>query len=257
VVSAAEKDHLQLYVWKFPIIGRVTYKGFFTREGALKAKRLLEGKEYDTFLQKAGAYSTLGWLKDPIFSSMLDWNDAALANLILHEMVHPTVYFKGETDFNEQMATFIGNRGAIEFLVEKYGPESKEVVEAMRNQEDDLLFSEWIDQACQRLSSYYGKEISREEKLRGRGEVFRCIKEDFREMKGRFKTDSYQHFEKIDLNNAVILAYRRYIHRLEKFEALYERLGWDLRKVVEFLKEIKASGGKPSSFLDRWLEKME
>jgi predicted aminopeptidase len=222
----------------------VTYKGFFTRQDALKAKELLEGKEYDTFLQRAGAYSTLGWLKDPIFSSMLDWNDAALANLILHEMVHPTVYFKGETDFNEQMATFIGNRGAIEFLVEKYGPESKEVVEAIRNQEDDLLFSEWIDQACQRLSTYYAREISKDEKLRGRKEIFQSIKEEFREIKDQFKTDCYKDFEKLELNNAVLLAYRRYFHRLKKFEILYGQLGRDIRRVVEYFKTIQASGDK-------------
>jgi predicted aminopeptidase len=232
----------------------VTYKGFFTREGALKEKRFLDEKEYDTYVQRAGAFSTLGWLKDPIFSSMLDWKDATLANIILHEMVHATVYFKGETDFNEQMATFLGNRGAIEFLAEKYGPGSKEVTEAIHIQKDDLLLSEWIDQACQRLSTYYAQGLSRDEKLRGREEVFRFIKEDFRELKVRFKTDSYKGFEKIDLNNAVLLAYRRYIHRLERFEALYEHLGWDLRKVVEFLKEIRASGGKPSSFLERWMK---
>lgn len=254
VVTASEKDRLQLYAWKFPIIGRVTYKGFFTREGALKEKRFLDGKEYDTLVQRAGAFSTLGWLKDPIFSSMLDWKDATLANIILHEMVHATVYFKGETDFNEQMATFLGNRGAIEFLTEKYGPGSKEVTEAIHIQKDNLLLSEWIDQACQRLSTYYAQELSRDEKLKGREEVFRFIKEDFRELKVRFKTDSYKDFEKIDLNNAVLLAYRRYIHRLEKFEALYEHLGWDLRKVVEFLKEIRASGEKPSSFLERWMK---
>jgi predicted aminopeptidase len=242
VVSAAEKDHLQLYVWKFPIIGRVTYKGFFTREDVLKEKKLLEGMGYDTFVHGVGAYSTLGWLKDPIFSSFLDWGEEALANLILHEMAHGTIYFKGETDLNEQMATFIGNRGAIEFLAEKYGPESKEVVEAMRNQEDDLLFSEWIDQACQRLSTYYGREISRDEKLRGRGEIFQSIKEEFREIKDQLKTDSYKDFEKLDLNNAVLLAYRRYIHRLWKFEILYEQLGRDIRRVVEYFKTIQASG---------------
>jgi predicted aminopeptidase len=248
VVTASEKDRLQLYAWKFPIIGRVTYKGFFTREGALKEKRFLDGKEYDTLVQRAGAFSTLGWFKDPIFSSMLDWKDATLANIILHEMVHATVYFKGETDFNEQMATFLGNRGAIEFLTEKYGPGSKEVTEAIHIQKDNLLLSEWIDQACQRLSTYYAQELSRDEKLKGREEVFRFIKEDFRELKVRFKTDSYKDFEKIDLNNAVLLAYRRYIHRLERFEALYENLGWDLGKVVGFLKEIRASGENPRLF---------
>jgi predicted aminopeptidase len=257
VITACEKDRLQLYTWKFPITGRVTYKSFFTREGALKEKRFLDGKGYDTFVERAGAYSTLGWLKDPIFSSMLDWNEATLVNLILHEMTHATVYFKDETDFNEQMATFIGNRGAIDFLTERYGAGSKEVVEAIYIQEDDLLFSEWVDQAYQRLSTYYAKEIPRDEKLRGREEVFRSFKDELREIKIRFKTDCYKNFEKIDLNNAVLLAYRRYIHRLEKFETLYEHLGWDLRRVVEFFKEIKVSGEAPSSFLERWMGEKE
>ena len=101
VVTASEKDRLQLYTWNFPVTGRVTYKCFFTKEGVLKEKQFLEKKELDTFVQQVGAYSTLGWLRDPIFSSMMEWNHVALVNLILHEMTHATVYFKDETDFNE------------------------------------------------------------------------------------------------------------------------------------------------------------
>jgi predicted aminopeptidase len=254
VVAACEKDRLQSYHWNFPITGRVEYKGFFTREGVLKEKRFLEEKGYDTFMQCVSAYSTLGWLRDPIFSSMLEWNDAILANLILHEMTHATVYFKGETRFNEQAATFVGNRGAIDFLTEKYGPGSKERVEAIHIQEDDLLFSRWIDQVCQQLSNFYAQKIPRDEKLRGREEIFRSIKEEFRKMKIRFKTDCYNDFEKIDLNNAVLLAYRRYIHNLEKFETLYEHMGRDLKRVIEFLKKIQKSGKEPSSFLEQWMK---
>ncbi len=253
VVTASEKDRLQLYTWNFPITGRVTYKSFFTKGGVLKEKQFLERKGLDTFVQQVGAYSTLGWLKDPIFSSMMEWNHIPLANLILHEMTHATVYFKDETDFNEQLATFIGNRGSIDFLIEKYGKGSKEVVEAIHIQEDDLLFSRWVDQVCLRLSTYYAKEISRDEKLRGREEIFQSIKEEFGEIKVQFKTDCYKDFVKKDLNNAVLLAYRRYIHRLEKLEALYEYLGQDIKKVIELFKEVWASGEKPSPFLERWM----
>jgi predicted aminopeptidase len=254
VITASEKDCLELYHWDFPITGKVTYKSFFTKEGVLKEKRFLETKGYDTFVQQAGAYSTLGWLKDPIFSSMLQWDKATLANLILHEMTHTTVYFKGQTDFNEQIATFVGNRGAIDFLIEKYGKESKEVVEAIYNQEDDLLFSRWIDQTCQQLSNFYAREISRDEKLRGREELFQRLKEDFREKMVSFKTEGYKNFEKVDINNAVLLAYRRYIHRLKNFQALYEYLGNDLRRIIDFLKEIRASREEPSSYLERWMK---
>jgi predicted aminopeptidase len=254
VITACEKDRLLPYSWDFPIVGKVTYKSFFTADEALKEKDHLDRKGYDTFLQQAAAYSTLGWLKDPIFSSILGWNEGTLANLVLHEMAHATVYFKGRTDFNEQLATFIGNQGAIDFLTERHGSESKQVREAMDRQEDDLLFSGWTDQACQQLSAYYGREISKEEKLKGREALFRSIEENFQKMKGQFKTEEYRNVDKMGLNNAVLLAYRRYFFRLEKFEALYEYFGKDLKRVVAFLKEIHASKEEPSSFLDRWMK---
>jgi predicted aminopeptidase len=254
VVTASEKDQLKLYHWSFPIVGKVTYKGFFTKKGALREKRDLDKRGYDTFLRPSEAYSTLGWLKDPIFSSMLKWDDGTLANLILHEMAHATVYFKGNTDFNEQMATFIGNQGAIDFLAKKYGSESQEVLMAVESQEDDLLFSQWIDQAYQRLATFYNQAISREEKLKGREEIFLSLQEEFREMQPRFKTREYRDFDQIPLNNAALLAHRQYFHRLEKFERLYEYLGRDLRRMVEKMREIRASEEEPGGYLDRWMK---
>ncbi len=254
VITASERDCLQLYHWDFPIVGEVTYKSFFTKEGVLKEKRSLETKGYDTFVQGAGAYSTLGWLKDPIFSSMLRWDEATLANLILHEMTHATLYFKGQTDFNEQIATFVGNQGAVDFLTEKYGNGSKEEVEAIHCQEDDLVFSRWIDQAYQQLSNFYAREISRDEKLRGREELFRRLKEDFKETMTSFRTEGYRNLAKVDINNAVLLAYRRYIHRLEDFQTLYHYSGNDLRKMIDFFKEVQGSKGEPSSYLERWMK---
>jgi hypothetical protein len=69
-----------------------------------------------------------------------------------------------------------------------------------------------------------------------------------------FKTEGYRNFEKLDINNAVLLAYRRYIHHLENFQALYEDLGNDLRKVIEFFKEIRTSREEPSLYLERWIK---
>ena len=244
IITASEKDSLRLCHWSFPIIGKVTYKSFFTKKDVLKEQRSLEAKGYDTFVQEAGAYSTLGWLKDPIFSSMLGWDEVTLANVILHEMTHTTIYFKGQTDFNEEMATFVGNQGSIDFLCEKYGKGSKEVVEAIDCQKDDLLFSQWIDHACQTLSQFYSRKISRDEKLKGREELFQHLKEEFKEKVASFKTESYKNFEKVDINNAVLLAYHRYVHRLEKFQILYERLGEDTRRVVEYFKMIQATGDR-------------
>ena len=127
------------------------------------------------------------------------------------------------------------------------GPRSKEALRAIDLQKDDILFARFVEQACTRLSNFYAKEISRDEKLKGRSEIFQSIQEEFREIKAQFKTEDCPDFDKIDINNAVLLAYRRYILNLEKYETLYESLGRDLKKVVRFFKEIKASGEDPSS----------
>lgn len=242
VLTASRKDKLELYSWKFPIIGRVTYKSFFRLKDALKEKEKLNEKGFDTFIQSVCAYSTLGWFRDPIFSSLLDLEEPILANVILHEMVHGTIYFKGETEFNEQIATFIGNRGTIEFLIEKYGIDSEKVLFARDYQDDDYLFSKWIDQVCKELSEFYDQSISIEEKLRRREEVFESIKERFKEIKVKLKTEAYKNFDRIKINNAVLLAYRRYIHQLDRLEAIYKNLGGDLRRFINFLKELKSPG---------------
>ena len=254
VVTACEKDRFTLVTWTFPLTGEVDYKSFFTHGKVLKEERSLEKKGFDTFVQGVAAYSTLGWLKDPIFSSMLEWEKATLASVILHEMTHATIYFKGETDFNEQMATFVGNRGAVDFLLEKYGAGSREVREAIQSQEDDFLFSGWIDQAYRQLSNFYERAGSKAERLKGREDIFQVLKENFREIRVRFKTDGYKDFERAEINNAVLMAYRQYIHQLERFDLLYEYFGKDLRKVVQLFKEIRESKEEPSSFLERWVK---
>ncbi len=254
MITACEKDRLRLYSWNFPIVGRMTYKSFFKPDEAFREKDLLERKGLDTFLQGVPAYSTLGWLRDPIFSPMLEWDKVTLAQVILHEMVHATVYFRGHTDFNEQLATFIGNQGAIHFLAERHGPKSDEVREAVNAQKDDLLFSRWVDQACQELATFYDRQISKEEKLEGRQVLFRSIREKFERMRREFNTEPFRNMDLPELNNAVLLAYRRYFYRLEKFEALYEDLGKDLKGVVELFKAIKASKEDPASFLERWMK---
>src|SRR4030042_1218884 len=75
------------------------------------------------------------------------------------------------------------------------------------------------------------------------------------QLKARFKTDGYADFEKRDLNNAVLLAYRRYFHDLEKFEAFYQKTGSDLRKVIEFFLKVQASEDRAglNSFLEGFL----
>ena len=104
VISACPKDSLEPYQWSFPLVGKMSYKGFFSLREAQKEREKLEEADFDTCLRRASAYSTLGWFKDPIFSSMLDQKRAVITQIVIHELTHTTLFIKDHLDFNEQIA---------------------------------------------------------------------------------------------------------------------------------------------------------
>ena len=57
---------------------------------------------------------------------MLQEKEGELASTIIHEMVHATIFVKDSADFNENLASFIGDAGAQRFLDHRFGPQSKE-----------------------------------------------------------------------------------------------------------------------------------
>ncbi|MCA9506621.1 MAG: aminopeptidase, partial [Myxococcales bacterium] len=58
--------------WRYPLLGRLPYRGYFDRAKAeAEAVRLREREGYDVCETGVTAYSTLGWLADPVTSPML------------------------------------------------------------------------------------------------------------------------------------------------------------------------------------------
>ena len=94
VVSACAKDSFSPYMWRFPIVGAVPYKGFFEERDAKIEVEKLKRKDLDTLIRRVDAFSTLGWFQDPLYSYMKDYPAHRLADLIIHESLHATVYLK-------------------------------------------------------------------------------------------------------------------------------------------------------------------
>lgn len=258
VVSASPKDRLEPYQWWFPITGRVTAKGFFSYDDAIRQRERLERKGLDVFVQGAQAYSTLGWLKDPIFSTMLDQDPAMVVNVVIHEMTHATVFFKDELDFNEQIANFVGGQGAIDFTRVKFGPGSLSQERAQGFMKDGLLFARFMKDLCERLNDLYAQPVSLAMKLEEREIVFLQAKEEFKALRRQLKTDSYLGFEAIMLNNAAVLALGRYVTHIEQIQRVYEVLGRDLKRTVAFFKKIKKQGIRdPQAYVAKWLRERE
>jgi len=106
-VFAAKPYELALKTSCFPVAGCVTYRGYFKREDADRYAKHLEGKGYEVYVGGVAAYSTLGWFNDPLLDTFLFRSDEQLAALLFHELAHRVVYVKGDTRFNESLATTI------------------------------------------------------------------------------------------------------------------------------------------------------
>jgi predicted aminopeptidase len=101
----------------FPIVGELPYKGYFDQDRAeAEAERLRVEEGFDVCVSAITAYSTLGWLDDPVTSPMLAKGAASLTETLFHEWVHSTAFFPNEVDFNESVAQFIGRQASIRFF---------------------------------------------------------------------------------------------------------------------------------------------
>lgn len=126
VVTAAEPYQLVAKQWTFPLLGTFSYKGFFEKDRADGEELQLKKAGFDTRIGEVSAWSTLGFLNDPILSSMLDRPVGSLAELIMHELTHGTLFVKNSLEYNENLADFVGEYGAQQFLAHRYGPNSPE-----------------------------------------------------------------------------------------------------------------------------------
>ncbi|MES2386750.1 MAG: aminopeptidase [Bacteroidota bacterium] len=118
---------MQPYTWSFPVVGRFPYKGFFNNKALLAEQAELRAQGLETETGEVAAFSTLGWLPEPVLSSMLQRGPGSLANLIIHELTHGWVFVPDSTDFNENLANFIADEGARLFIAHKYGPASEKM----------------------------------------------------------------------------------------------------------------------------------
>ncbi len=123
-VGAAQALSFEPRRWCFPIAGCFTGLGWFDERDAVAHRDRLRREGWDAMARPAGAYSTGGWFADPITSSMLSPDDdahAELANVVLHESVHATVFIPDQPYFNEGLAEYVGDAMTDLWLVERFG----------------------------------------------------------------------------------------------------------------------------------------
>jgi predicted aminopeptidase len=243
IISAAPKDRLSLKTWWFPIVGSMPYLGFFDLERARAERAKLIKKDLDVSLGVAGAFSTLGWFKDPVTLSLIESSTLTLVETILHEMTHTTIYVKGQGYFNEGFANLVGLIGARQFLETQYGPSHPLTIEAQKTIEDERVFSAFISTLMDDLESLYDSPVSYQEKLKEREKIFIHALENFERLKGDLKTNRFIYFGKTGLNNAYLMSIGLYHRYFLLFEAVYNREGQSVKETLKYFQSLAKEKG--------------
>ncbi|MBK7183758.1 MAG: aminopeptidase [Bacteroidetes bacterium] len=241
-ISACEPFSFKAKEWTFPFLGTVSYKGFFNAEKAKKEILKLKQHNFDVDVYTPSGWSTLGWFNDPVLSGMLKRNDGQLANLIIHELTHGTLYVKDNVTFNENLSNFIGDKGAQQFLIYKYGKTSKQYATYFQNKNDEAIYNEYILKSKSRLDSLYKTMNDQQDDLIKKKLKKELILEivlgvnrlPLAKRKGYFEY-TLQAFSE---GNAFFMAFDRYDSQYEVFEAEYSKnFNSNLSNYLHFLKD--------------------
>lgn len=238
VITASEPYELKPVKWNFPIVGNVTYKGFFEKPLAETEFNHLRAEGYDVEIRSVSAWSTLGWLKDPILSSMLLKSKGSICNLLFHELFHATYYAPSSVNFNENIASFIAHQATIRFLSQNDTPALEEYLTAYHA---NRVFETYVLRKNKELKKYYSDIKNMPDrhllKLRKLNEMADSIEylpaSDLKKL--RWRADM------LKFKNAFFISFEQYDSMQDSLENVFNKFyDRDVKKMVRDLK-LKAS----------------
>ncbi|TGL64500.1 aminopeptidase [Leptospira sarikeiensis] len=233
-VSACHPLKFESYTWWFPIAGRVPYKGYFSLEKAKEEEKNLKDQGFDTRIRVTAGYSTLGWFEDPLFSSQLYEDPGDLSSIVIHEMAHATVYFPGDTLFNESYASFVEDEGSEAYLLKIGGPKLLE--ERKRSDKEISDYKNLILKTANLLKASYEKRGTDEELLSRKTEILSDFKKNLIDSKWT-KINGKKLSEK-DWNNEDFIGMLRYNSGTTYFKKKFQESGGNFSKFHEEMKKL-------------------
>ncbi len=257
VLTAAEPDRLVAYRWSYPIVGEIQQKGFFDESMGRREADALAAAGYDVYYPPVDGFSTLGFFPDPIRQSNLRLDEIELAEFLLHEMTHSTVFRSSDDDFNEAMATFVGRAAAQGWFDSMGGADSETAAAARMRYADKGIIDEYVSALFGDVDAYYtdaaARGLDREAIIAGRADVFAAaaarFEAEFSPQLG--DPQRWAFVGELPLDNARILAGIRYQGGLDDFSAVLDETGGSFPEALEVYAEA-AGAADGRAFLRQW-----
>jgi predicted aminopeptidase len=219
VLTASEKARFAAYTWWFPITGEIEYRSYFTEAYVRQAQRELEAQGYDTFVSPSRSYSTLGFFRDPVSTTMLRSGLPGLVEVLLHELAHLRLFVPGQTEWNEALATFVGVRGATAYLSKSRFANTPYPAAWAARVTAQATLDALVARAGDELDALYASRLPREEKLARRQPIFDALSAEMARLFPERTPDELR------VNNARLLHLRRYASQSDDVERLWQRSG--------------------------------
>ncbi len=178
IVTAAPELSLEAETWCFPIAGCLSYRGYFKQASAEREQSRLKDRGLETAVNRGLAYSTLGWMNDPVLNTMLRQSRRDLAAVLFHEMAHELIYVKNDVVFNESFASAVAEIGQMRYshmLGIDYDRERADHKRAIDREYQQLLRKTRED-----LQAIYETDMDDASKLRQKSERIETLRADYR-----------------------------------------------------------------------------
>ena len=232
-VSATAPDRFEPHYFAYPVVGKLPYIGYFDRDAATEEQDRLKALGWETYMRSAGAYSTLGWFRDPLWRSMLSWDVEQLSNTVLHELAHATLWLPGHGDFNESLATFLGDEASARYM-ESIRAERPDAYQLWIDRTaDGALYRSTMHALVARLDGLYRSGLPTAEVLARKEQVITTARARWKELPWRL--DGYRRAMDDDrlVNNAKLVQFRIYNTGGDAFDDALARFDGDLPAFIE------------------------
>ncbi len=251
-VVATPEFSLQPLRWTFPVVGSVSYRGYFKHADAVQFADHLAQEGYDTLVVGVPAYSTLTWFDDPALSTFSDWPTPAIAELIFHELAHQKLYLPDDTTFNESYATAVEEIGIQLWLDKHATAEERQEHQARQTRQED--FQQLLLTTRTALKTLYAADLADKQMRQAKTEIFAKLKKDYQQLRdGRWQGYSGYDGWFAELNNARFASIHNYQQWVPAFRLAFQQEG---EQLTRFYRRCQAIGDLPEVQRNQLLQRL-
>ncbi len=244
VVAATEAFSVEPLQHCFLIVGCLSYRGFFHKEDAQSFAANLKAQGKDVMLSGSSAYSTLGWLDDPLLNTMIKGNESSMIEVIFHELAHQKIYVDGETEFNESFATVVAEEGVKRWYLSRQQQTGYQAY--LQKKAKQRAFNQLLNSTRERLQSLYMSRVAHQKMAQQKQSIFAELQQQYQQLKQSWNGYSgYDEWMGQKLNNAHLAMIATYHRQVPKFKQLLAAVEGDLS---QFYQQISHQPERETTF---------